>query len=286
MARTWSVAGWLAAWQHTEWSVWLLLIAVAGPYAIGVSRVWRHAGIGRGISRAAVACYALGCIVLALAIASPLGTMADTLFSAHMSGHLLLVAVVPPMLISGAPSRAGAWLWRGFAATSTPTAKWTGAAMRAVGRIPVWLAWLIHTATLWAWHLPSLYQLALRDPLWHALEHGAFLATAVLLWWMVFHPRGVRRNGYAIGVLAMLATAMQSGALGALLASSHTAWYPLQDRDVAAWGLTPLADQQLAGLIMWVPGGVIYVVAACVLFLAWLKVPASSAAIAPAGRPA
>jgi putative membrane protein len=286
MAHTWNAAGWLAAWQHTEGAVWLLLIAVAGPYAIGVSRVWRRAGIGRGISRAAVAWYAAGCVVLALAVASPLDAMADTLFSAHMTEHLLLVAVVPPMLIAGAPSRAGAWLWRAFTAAPARTAQWTGATMRAIGRVPVWLAWLLHTATLWTWHLPSLYQLALREPPWHALEHAAFLATALLLWWTVYHPRGVRRNGYAIGVLAMLATAMQSGALGALLASTRTVWYPLQDRSVAAWGLTPLADQQLAGLIMWVPGGIIYVVAACVLFLAWLKVPASSAAIAPAGRPA
>ncbi len=274
MTGVWTAAGWLTALRQTEWSVWLLLVAVLLPYAWGLVALWRRAGLGRGISLARAGSYLLGWLVLVFALASPLDTMSDALFSAHMTQHILLIAVIPPLLVAGAPPTAMAWAGRRLLAGRH------GARLRrlihglaAIGAVltTAWIALGVHTAAMWTWHLPALYELALAHPWWHALEHACFLGTALLLWWSVMRPRGVRRNGYGVGVLVMLATAMQSGALGALFAASRTPWYATSYHDTMAWGLTPLADQQLGGLIMWVPGGMIYVVAACVLFLAWLE---------------
>ena len=267
MAATWGTAGWVAAWRNTEWSVWVGLLLVAVPYAWGLIRLWRHAGVGRGISRRRAAAFGAGVLILFLALTSPLDTMADGLFAAHMTQHLLLIAVVPPLLVLGTPLTAFAWL-HPIERALRPVTPMVRATAR-VATIPI-VAFIMQTAVLWLWHLPRLYQAALRNDSIHAVEHAALLGTAMLVWWSALRPRGVRRNGYAIGVLLLLATAMQSGALGALFATARRPWYPLGSTAAARWGLTPLADQQLAGLIMWIPGGILYTVAACGLFLAWI----------------
>ncbi|MGH7584015.1 MAG: cytochrome c oxidase assembly protein [Gemmatimonadales bacterium] len=263
-------ARWFASWHATEWTVWLAVLLIALPYGSGVVRLWQRAGSGRGIARWRAGCYAAGVAALLLALASPLDTLADGLFAAHMIQHLLLIAVVPPLLIAGAPLTAWAWLpvsrtWtRSLARMLTP-------AVEPVTR-PV-VAFAAHTATLWMWHLPGPYQLALRHDAVHVAEHATLLMTAWLVWWTALGPRARHRNGRALGMLVLLATAMQTGALGALFATSRTPWYQLGSSYAAAFHLTPLADQQLAGLLMWIPGGIIYTLAACGLFLAWFGSP-------------
>ncbi|HEY4320191.1 MAG TPA: cytochrome c oxidase assembly protein [Gemmatimonadales bacterium] len=266
MATTWSTTAWVAAWRDTEWSIWLALAFVAVPYAWGITRLWRRAGAGRGIPVWRAALYAAGVVLLIVALASPLDTMADSLFAAHMTQHMLLIAVVPPLLILGAPLTALAWLGplQRLLQPAQPFLHRVG----RVATIPVW-AFSAHAVVLWAWHAPPFYQAALLNPTLHAAEHATLFGTAMLLWWSALRPTGIRRVGYGIGVLTLLATAMQSGALGALLTVSRTPWYAIGSASATAWGLTPLADQQLAGLIMWIPGGLIYTLAACALFLAW-----------------
>jgi cytochrome c2 len=105
----------------------------------------------------------------------------------------------------------------------------------------------------------------------HALEHLSFFGTALLLWWTVLQPLGRRRTGYPASILLLGGTLMQSGALGALLMFARTPWYPLHAAGARAWGMSLLADQQLAGLIMWVPAGFVYVIAAALLFMQWMR---------------
>jgi hypothetical protein len=136
------------------------------------------------------------------------------------------------------------------------------------------IAWAIHAVAVWSWHAPRLYEWALRNGAVHALEHACFLGTGMLIWWRILYPRQPRRAGYAVGILVLFATAMQTGLLGALLTLSHRTWYGAQSADAGGWGLTALEDQQIAGLTMWVVGGLLYVVAMSVLFLAWLGVNA------------
>lgn len=256
----------------TEPSTAIALVMMAAVYAAGVRAAWKHAGRGRGIRMSQVSWFAAGVLVLVVALASPIDVMSDDLFAAHMVQHVLLATVAPPLLLLGAPVPAVLWALR-----PTPrrrVARWAArtrlrGAWRALTAPAA--AWLIHAVAIWAWHMPRLYQLALRSAPMHALEHVCFVGSAVFVWWAIVHPRQARRTGYAIGILTLFGTAMQTGALGALLTLSRSAWYPIHAAGAASWGLTALEDQQLAGLIMWVVGGLLYLLAISVLFVAWLE---------------
>lgn len=249
------------------------LVVTAALYARGVQVVWRRAGRGRGVRRWQVGCFAAGIVAVAAALLSPLDGMAEALFAAHMVQHLLLIQVAAPLLVLGAPQYAT------FHVLSIPdrqraTAWWhariaLGRGLRAVTTVGA--ATALHAVALWSWHAPVLYDAALRSDAIHAAEHLSFLGTGVLLWWSVLRPRGRGRAGYPAGVLAVFGTMLHSGALGALLTLARSPWYPAHAGGAAAWGLSPLEDQQLAGLVMWVPGGLLYVAATAVLFGTWLQ---------------
>jgi len=253
----------------------IAIMVVALLYAAGVRRVWHRVGRDRGVRRAQAAWFAGGIAVLAVALVSPLDRMGEELFAAHMTQHMLLAIVAPPLLMLGAPELALLWLLpasarrrlaRAVNRTTLLRRAWLAATAPAV-------AWLVHAVAIWSWHLPRLYTLALRSDAAHAAEHLSFVGTGALVWWAIVHPRGQRRTAYAVGILTLFATATQTGILGALLTLTHRVWIPAQSAGAAAWGLTPIEDQQLAGLIMWVPGGLLYVVAMAALFLAWIESP-------------
>jgi putative membrane protein len=128
---------------------------------------------------------------------------------------------------------------------------------------------VLHGLALWGWHLPALYQAALGSVVIHATEHICFLATACLFWWALIHGR-YGRLGYGIAVVFVFVTAVHSEVLGALLTFAPRVWYPLYAARSSAAGLDPLEDQQLAGLIMWIPFGVIFLIVGLALFAAWL----------------
>jgi cytochrome c oxidase assembly factor CtaG len=127
------------------------------------------------------------------------------------------------------------------------------------------------------WHLPGLYQATLRSEILHTLQHASFLGTGLLFWWTVVHGRE-GRMGYGASVFYLFATAMHSGGLGALLTFASTPWYPAYAGATAAWGLTPLEDQQLAGLIMWIPAGLWWGGAGVVVSGGWGRAAAPRAA--------
>lgn len=251
----------------------ILLFAAACWYAAGVRALWRRAGTGRGISRGQAAAFATGLVALFIALASPLDEMAEALFAAHMVQHLLLILVAAPLLVAGAPILPALW-----AVPRAPRRALAGWWRRspALRRVAHWttapgVAFVLHTLALWFWHLPAPYQSALRSPALHALEHGSFLGTAILFWWAVAPPIGRRRASEGAGILMIGGTLMQSGALGAVLMFASAPWYPLHAAGARTWGMTPLEDQQLAGLIMWVPASLVYIAAAAWLFLRMMR---------------
>jgi putative membrane protein len=132
------------------------------------------------------------------------------------------------------------------------------------------VAFALHAIALWAWHLPAAYQATLRSELAHSLQHTSFVLTALLFWWTIL---GTSRGGLARGraILYLFLTALQTGALGALLTFATSLWYPAYTATTGAWGMSPLDDQQLGGLIMWIPGSIAYLIAALVLFAGWLR---------------
>ena len=248
-----------------------LLIAAAW-YGVGVRRVWTTAGAGRGVTRAQVWCYVAGLATLAAALASPLDAVADDLFSAHMVQHLLLISVAAPLLVLGHPLVPMLWAlpraWRNSLGRrwGTRSALRTAAAALAVPGV----AWALHGITLAVWHVPAAYDYALAHEPVHAVEHLSFLATACLFWWVALPGRGGRRLSYGGAILYVTAMAAIMGIYGAVLTFARSPWYTAYGARTADWGLTPLADQQLAGLIMWIPTGVIYLGAALWCFAAWM----------------
>jgi putative membrane protein len=257
----------LTAWSPDP-AVVAGLTAAAVAYAAGLRRLW-HAGPGAP-SGGQAACFAAGLATVALALLSPLDSLAQGLFAAHMAQHMLLVMAAAPLLVLGAPglplavALAPDWRRRFGRLRHRPPVR---AARHLLTRPMV--AWAVHVGTLWAWHLPGPYQAALRSDAVHAAEHASFLATAVLFWWVVLSRPG-RRLAPGFAVLYLFAAALQGSALGALLTLAPAPLYPLQAATASGWGPAPLADQQLAGLVMWVPADLVYLGAAGMLFWRWL----------------
>jgi putative membrane protein len=132
------------------------------------------------------------------------------------------------------------------------------------------VAWLVHAVALWIWHIPFLFQATLKSDFVHTLQHTSFFLSALLFWWAILaSPRGLK--AYGAGVLYLFTTSIHSGLLGAFLTFTTTVWYPLYEKSTASWGLTPIEDQQLGGLIMWAPAGIVYIVAGLFMFAGWLR---------------
>lgn len=262
-------------WQHwsLESGVLLGLVAAGGFYAVGVARLWRSAGSGRGVAQWQAACYGAGIVALFVALVSPLDAFGEALFWGHMVQHLVLILLAAPLLVLGTPLVPLFWL------LDAPARRRLGGWWNRQRALPLLVAllgtplfaWALHAAAIWAWHLPAAYQAALRDERIHALEHLTFLGTALLFWWVVLQPAGRRRLDYGMSVLYVVTAGIQGGLLGALLTFAGTPFYPVQSVTAPVWGLTPLEDQQLAGLVMWLPAGLVYLTAAGALFVSWLR---------------
>jgi len=261
------------------WSVWTLsplptiaLLLVSWLYARGVATIWRHGGVGRGIRRWQAGCFAAGMLALAIAILSPLDTLGDALLAAHMTQHMLFLVIAPPLLVLGAPMTA--------MLVALPR-EWRARLARGWHRPgphqPIWhalnhpvLAWGIAAIVLWGWHVPWVYEAAIRHPLIHDLEHATFLASATLFWWTVLQPVGHHPRPYGTSLVLLFTTALQGSALGVLMTFSSVLWYPLYDDRTAPWHLTPLQDQHIAGAVMWVPGGIVYLIGILTVLGTWL----------------
>ena len=249
----------------------LPLYASAILFLVGTVRLWRRAGHGRGVRRWQVVCFWSGWTVLALALLSPLHWLGERLFTAHMTEHELLMAVAAPLLVLARPGSTMLWaLPQRMRAPVGGIARWPilGGVWRFASA--PFAATLLHAVALWAWHLPGLYDLVLVSPLAHWLQHLSFLLSALLFWWALLQGPA-RSRGYGAAFLYLFLTSLHTGLLGVLLTVSPRLWYPRQVAAAAEWGLTPLEDQQLAGLVMWVPAGLVYAAAALVLAGLWIR---------------
>lgn len=239
-------------------------------YARGLGRLWRTAGVGSGIRRREALAFYAGQVSLLIALVSPVDRLSDVLFSAHMTQHEILLVVAPPLLVLGKPPLALAW-----ALDPQPRSallRWLNspALTRLWRRLSAPLTiLLVHGLVLWLWHIPSWFEAALRNEWIHAVQHASFLATAVVFWWGVTRGR-YGRGGYGMASAFVFATAMHTSILGALLTVASRLWYPLYAQRGEPWGVDVVEDQRLAGLIMWIPAGVLLGVLALALFAAWL----------------
>lgn len=186
-----------------------------------------------------------------LALLGPLDAWPTSGAATHMVQHMLLMVVIAPLWVLARPLPQ----WR---AALGERARWLWLWPLNAARLPLTMT-AVHGTMIWFWHAPGPYMLAVEDPWWHALEHACFLLSAGIFWWAVLRA-GPPNRGRAM--LALLITLMHTGLLGALLTFAKAPLYG---------DAIDLADQQLAGLIMWVPGGLSYLIAGVWCSLRWLR---------------
>jgi len=210
--------------------------------------------------------------MLFIFLISPLDGLDDQLFSAHMAQHMVLMMVAPPLLVFGRPTLA--WLW----AFPLPARRligqtWTRTGLRhfvhEIGAPPV--IWILCSAALWFWHLPAPFAWSLASEPVHALEHICFFGTSLAFWSLVLEPLAKRRIGYGLTIIFVVTFGLQMGLIGALLTFAGHPLYAAYSLTTEQWGLSPLEDQQLGGLSMWIPASLIHLTTLGVLVAAWMR---------------
>jgi cytochrome c oxidase assembly factor CtaG len=242
----------------------LLLLA----YLVGSSRFAERAGHappGRGL-------FLAGWAVLAFALLSPLHEAGERSFTMHMVEHELIMLVATALLAGSSSGGVLAW---GLPRSAR-------LALRGSWTLPLGSAWktltepvtatILQAIAMWAWHAPALFDAALDHRWVHIAQHASFILTSLPFWRAMLHPRG-RGHGYGVSAACLFITSLIGGALGALMAFSTSPWYA----GYAAMGMTGIGldaatDQQLAGLLMWIPGGVIHAGAAVAMLYRWLRI--------------
>ncbi len=255
-----------SAW---DWNPWAIALCLAVWIAFGG---WRR-------SRSAVqnGVFAAGLLLLLLTLVSPLNALAaGALFSAHMLQHLLLLLVVPLWLVLGLPK-----------------ARDDGAFVETSGfRLHPLVCWLAGLAAMWVWHIPRLCDAAIRSPGLHAIELVSLLALGTAFWWPLFGPSRRRRLAPLPGVVYLFTACLGCSLLGILIAFAPLGGVctvyldppdPLRVLPLVrlGWGFTPQADQQIGGLLMWVPGCGLYLIGVLALLARWYRAPDHERPVTP-----
>lgn len=275
-----SVAWW-ARWNLDALTITSFLL-LSCAYALGLGRLWRRAGTGRGVSHWQAAAFAAAIFSLVVALISPLDPLSDELGSAHMVQHMVLMMIAAPLFVLGAPAVVMLWALPGHARQTA--GRWLG--KLGEWRPPWYVLWqpvllfALFALALWIWHLPAFYQAALRSRLVHETQHITFFVTSCLFWRVLLDPLSRLRMNVGAGVLYLFLTSLHATLLGVFMALSPRVWYADYVPRTGAWNLTPLEDQQLAGFIMWMPACMIYAVVAAVIFALWVHKSGQPDAIA------
>ena len=249
------------------------IAAAALLYALGLRK--RRGRSGEPHTEAAL--FAAGLVALVLAYDSPLAALDDELFWVHMTQHMLILAVAPPLILLGRPwatiARALPLGVRRPVARGLVRGAWS-APLRAAGRrlTGPTSALVLFTSTLVAWHLPALYDATLRSPAIHDLEHGLFLVAGLLYWsQLIDSPPFRSRLGFLQRALFATFGMVVCSALGLVLAFASSPLYPgYADLVSRPGGISALADQHIAAGIMWVPGSIPFAAAFVVFLYRWL----------------
>ncbi len=248
-----------------EWALHPTVIVgvalLAGLYAWGIGP-WRRRKGHPPAPAWRIACFAAGLVVVLGSLNGPIHDLSDYyLFSIHMVQHLLLTLVLPPLLIAGLPG----WLADGPARRP---------AVRAVGRVLThpFVAGAIFTVTLTAWHLVPMYDLMMRNHEVHVATHLMFMVAAVIMWWPAMSPSTVLPPlRYPLRALYLFLVSIPMQLVAAIITFADEVlydWYAVAPR---TWGLSANEDQQLGGLLMWVPGNMYMLAAIAAVFYVWAK---------------
>jgi len=214
------------------------------------------------VGLAKVVWFLLGMLVILFALVSPLDTLSDHyLFSAHMLQHLLLTLVAPPLLLLGVP----AWFFQ-------PIFRLPRLRRAAILFTNPLLAFILFNAVFLLWHVPAAYEAALNNERIHLIEHLSFIATAILFWWPILNPlTDLPRLPYAAQILYLFLAAVPTTILGALIIFAPSILYQTYAIAPRIYNISPMNDQQIAGIIMAMPAGMIYLGALSAVFFTWLS---------------
>jgi putative membrane protein len=264
---------------HQDGLGWTLDPSVTVPllltlilYVLGFARLWARSAQGRSALRRSAAFFVSGWATLATAIVSPLHEAGERSFTMHMIEHEIIMLAAALLLVLSRPGPVLLWAFPAGARQAMAglgRAGWATSLWRSLTN-PI-VATALQAAAMWLWHMPSLFDRALAHEGWHVAQHLSFLVTALIFWWAMAHGRA-GRHGFGVSAICLFVTSMIGGALGALMTFSASPWY----KGYAAMGMTPIGlspveDQQLAGLLMWIPGGLVHAGAALFFLYKWLK---------------
>jgi cytochrome c oxidase assembly factor CtaG len=253
-----------AVWTFDPWVV-VPLATLAILYVVGSLKRTERSCLPRQMRWRSLLFWG-GILTLAGALISPLHWLGEHLLSFHMIEHEIVMAVAAPLVVLARPI--GTLLW----GLPRPARRAAGSLMRAPAVLGLWrrctgatIAAVIHGIAIWGWHLPILFDAALATTTVHRLQHLSFFVTAIVFWWAV-----VWKTDYGAAAWTLFLTMVHTSVLGALMALAPRVLYVAQTQTATAWGMTPLEDQQLAGLIMWVPAGIVYAGAAMAMLALWI----------------
>ena len=236
------------------------LIGIATLAALYYWRTRVEARRSIQIGRAKPAIFATALATLFLSLNGWLHDLSDSyLFSAHMVQHLVLALVVAPLLIMATPG----WMLR-------PALRWRPVAVTARWVTNPLRAYAIFNVVMCAWHLPPLYNLALAHHPIHILQHLMFLVAAVLMWWPILSPLPeLPRLAYPLQMLYLFLMSIPMSIVAVYIAYADSVLYPAYATAPRVWGISPMQDQLIGGLIMWIPGGLFFFAVISVIFFRW-----------------
>ena len=246
-----------------------MLAVAACSYVLGLRNLWGAAGRARGVGVVAAAAFLAALALLALVVGEAVERYTSASFAAHMLQHQLLMLIVAPMLVVGRPLATWSWAlpvrWRSRIAGVFAHPAWRTPWRALTSPLGAALAQVILLAI---WHAPPAFDAVAGHPWIHATQHASFLAPALAFWWALLAAR--RRKRFAAIIAALFMMMLATGAIGALLTFASHPLYASY-----AGGPDALADQQLGGLLMWIPGGMLTVALAMVVIHDALAPPTS-----------
>jgi putative membrane protein len=265
-----SVGGPQAEW----WKLWnsspvivISLGLIGAIYVHGYSRL-KQKGLDRQqVRKSQTWAFGVGMLSLVLALLSPIDPLSDFLAWVHMLQHSLLMMVAAPLIAWSSPAHLSLWslparVWHVLARIK----RWAPASLRRrLGR-PLAI-WTLYSVTLWFWHVPYLYEAALHNSFVHDLQHLSFFVTSYFFWKLLIDPYARSALLPGLGLIYIFVASLHAMILGILMALSPVPWYEFYVETAPFYGLSALRDQQLAGLIMWMPAGSTYVVVSIFLLL-------------------
>ena len=237
---------------------WSTVLGLAALQALWMLRARAHTERPTALQ---TVCFPLGLVVMFLSLNGPLHDISDFyLFTGHMVQHLVLTIVVPPLLLLGTPG----WMLR-------PALQYPAVAAVARFVTAPRAAFVLFNLVLASWHLPPLYNAAMYYHSVHITQHLMFLVAAVLMWWPLLSPLPeLPRLSYPGQMLYSFVMTLPMTVISVFIVYADHVLYPAYASSPRLWGLSPLEDQRLGGLIMWIPGGLFFYLLASIVFFRWM----------------